>query len=142
MGKEIEQTTFSAEQSAEFVRRLQQETATLENWRATGGLSESGYVGGFELEAWLLDHNFFPLPRNEEYLQRLNYPLVVPELSRFNVELNGTPQSLKGGALRRLEEELNETWRHCVAVAKEFEATLAMIGTLPTVRQSDLSLNS
>jgi len=142
LGKEIEQVTFSAEQTAEFVERLRQETEILEGWRATGGLSESGYVGGFELEAWLLDHNFFPLPRNEEYLKRLDYALVVPELSRFNIELNGTPQSLRGGALRRLEEELNETWRHCLAVAKEFEATMMMIGILPTLRHSDLSLKN
>ncbi len=99
-------------------------------------------MGGFELEAWLLDHNFFPLPCNDEFLKRLDYPLVVPELSRFNVELNGTPQALTGGALRRLEEELNETWRHCLAVAKEFEATMMMIGILPTVRDKDLSLKN
>ncbi len=142
MGKEIEQITFTPKQTAEFVRRVKQETETLEGWQASGGLSETGYVGGFELEAWLLDHNFFPLPRNEEYLQRLDYALVVPELSRFNVELNGTPQSLRAGALRLLEEELNETWRHCLAVAKEFEATMLMIGILPTVRQSDLSLEN
>ena len=142
MGKEIEQTTFSAEQTAQFAERLEQETETLDRWCAEGGVSETGYVGGFELEAWLLDHNFFPLPRNEEYLKRLDYSLVVPELSRFNVELNGTPQSLKGGALRRLEEELNETWRHCLAVAKDFEATMMMIGILPTVREQDLSLKN
>ena len=142
MGKEIEQTAFTAETTAAFVEFVQQETETLERWRAAGGLSESGYVGGFELEAWLLDHNYFPLPKNEEYLKRLDNALVVPELSRFNVELNGTPQSLRGGALRRLEEELNETWRHCLAVAKEFEATLTMTGILPTVRQQDLSLQN
>jgi len=142
LGKEIEQCSFDAETTSAFVRHLNTETETLEHWHTAGGLSESGYFGGFELEAWLLDHNFFPLPKNEEYLKRLDYPLVVPELSRFNVELNGTPQSLRGGALRRLEEELNETWRHCVAVAKEFEATLTMTGILPTVRQSDLSLQN
>jgi gamma-glutamyl:cysteine ligase YbdK (ATP-grasp superfamily) len=142
LGKEIEQITFSAETTAAFVESLKRETETLERWRAAGGLAESGYVGGFELEAWLLDHNFYPLPKNEEYLKRLDYALVVPELSRFNVELNGTPQSLKGGALRRLEEELNETWRHCLAVAKEFEATLMMTGILPTVREQDLSLQN
>ncbi len=142
MGREIEQTTFSAGQIAKFVERLKQETEILDRWRAEGGLSESGYFGGFELEACLLDHNFFPLPRNEEYLKRLDYALVVAELSQFNVELNGTPQSLSAGALRRIEEELNETWRHCLAVAKEFEATLTMIGILPTMREQDLSLRN
>ena len=32
---------------------------------------------------------------------------IVPELSQFNVELNGTPQPLCGSALSRLESELN-----------------------------------
>jgi len=120
--------------------KVAEEVRTLARWQASGRLAETGYIGGFELEAWLLDHNYYPLPRNDEYLTRLDYPLVVPELSRFNVELNGTPQSLAGRALRRLEEELNETWRHCVAVANELEATMIMIGILPTVRETDLCL--
>ena len=140
MGKEIEQSTFSAEQTARFVERVAKETEILESWWAGGKLSDSGYVGGFELEAWLLDHNYFPLPRNEELLKRLDSPLVVPELSRFNVELNGTPQSMRAGALRRLEEELEQTWQHCLSVANEIEATMMMVGILPTVREQDLSL--
>ncbi len=140
MGKEIEQHSFSSEQVAQFNRNVAAEARALESWRASGRLAESGYVGGFELEAWLLDHNYYPMPYNDEYLARLNYPLVVPELSRFNVELNGTPQSLAGRSLRRLEEELKETWRHCVAVANELDATMIMIGILPTVREQDLCL--
>lgn len=140
MGTEIGGTSFSDEQAARFMANVAEEARALDSWHASGRLAETEYVGGFELEAWLLDHNYYPLPRNEEYLARLNYPLVVPELSRFNVELNGTPQSLDGRALRRLEEELNETWRHCVAIANELEAGLIMIGILPTVREKDLCL--
>jgi len=140
VGKEIEQTSFSSIQATRFMKKVAEETRTLESWHGSGRLAEAEYVGGFELEAWLLDHNYYPLPRNDEYLARLDYPLVVPELSRFNVELNGTPQSLAGRALRRLEQELNETWRHCMAVANELEATLIMIGILPTVREKDLCL--
>ncbi len=141
MGKEIEQSTFSAEQTAQFVERVTKETGILDSLWAAGELSDTGYVGGFELEAWLLDHNFFPLPRNEDLLQRLASPLVVPELSRFNVELNGTPQPMCAGALRRLETELDQTWRHCLSVANELEATMMMVGILPTVREQDLSLD-
>ncbi len=140
MGREIEQSTFSAEQTAQFVERVAKETELLDSLWSGGNLSDSGYVGGFELEAWLLDHNFFPLPRNEDLLKRLDSPLVVPELSRFNVELNGTPQPMRAGALRRLEAELDHTWRHCLSVANELEATMMMVGILPTVREQDLSL--
>jgi glutamate-cysteine ligase len=140
VGREIEQSTFSGTQTEQFVERVDKETAMLDALWARGEISGNSYVGGFELEAWLLDHNYFPLPRNDELLQRLDSPLVVPELSRFNVELNGTPQAMRAGALRRLEHELEHTWRHCQAVANKLEASMIMIGILPTVREQDLSL--
>jgi len=140
VGREISRTQFRPEDFEGFQSRLAEETALLESWLREERFEQSAYVGGFELEAWLLDRNAFPLPANEAYLARLNDPLVVSELSRFNVELNGTPQPLTGQGLRRMEEELTRTWRRSLQVAHEFEATLIMIGILPTVREQDLSL--
>ena len=140
MGQEIGRIRFSPADFEGFDACLREETSLLEGWYRRGRFDQSAYVGGFELEAWLLDHNFFPLPRNEEYLARLASPLVVPELSRFNVELNGTPQPLAGQGLHRLEEELTGTWHHCIRVAHELEGQLIMIGILPTIRQQDLTL--
>ena len=140
MGQEIGRIQFRREDFDSFSSRLAEETALLEAWLDKGYFEQSAYVAGFELEAWLLDRNYFPLPANEAYLARLNNPLVVPELSKFNVELNGTPQPLTGRALRRLDQELTATWRHCLEVAHELEGTLIMIGILPTVREQDLRL--
>jgi len=142
MGQEIGRIHYRREDFVEFSARLAEETGLLESWLGEGRCEQSAYVGGFELEAWLLDRNYFALPANEAYLARLNNPLVVAELSRFNVELNGAPQPLAGRALRRLEEELTGTWRRCLEVAHEFEGTLIMIGILPTVREEDLSLTN
>ena len=140
MGKEISRTSFSPADFERFATRLQAETTRLEEWWREGRLDRSTLLAGFELEAWLVDHNFFPLPRNAEYLQRLASPLVVPELSLFNVELNGTPQPLGGEGLRRLEDELCRTWRDCMRVAHDIEGQLMMIGILPTIRERDLTL--
>ena len=52
-----------------------------------------------EIETWIVDHNFFPAPINQRLLEALDNPLVVPELSRFNVELNCEPLPLEGDAL-------------------------------------------
>ena len=140
MGQEIGRVRFEPEDFQRFSSRLAEETELLAAWLRDSRFDQTGYVGGFELEAWLLDHNFFPLPDNEAYLRRLANPLVVPELSRFNVELNGTPQPLAGRALSQLQEELVGTWRHCLQVAHELEAQLIMIGILPTIREQDLTL--
>ena len=142
MGREIGSDSFSADDFARFQQRLVLETKHAHDACARGEFATEGVVAGFELEAWLIDERLCPVPRNVSFLARMASPLVVPELSRFNVELNGTPQPLHGAALSQLESELTATWQRCLQVAGEDDAALIAIGTLPTVRESDLSLAS
>ncbi len=140
MGQEINQTQFDDQIFEEYQYRLKTETELLEDQLAEGYFSCKGEVGGYELESWLVDHNYFPSPINQRFLDRLNNPLVVHELSRFNVELNGMPMPLNGNALSAMSHELNHNWRACQEVAHGMDSVLMMIGILPTVRQSDLCL--
>lgn len=142
MGKEIGSDGFSGNDFARFGERLEQETRHAHDAFAAGIFADSGQVAGFELEAWLIDDLYLPAPRNVAFLQRMASPLVVPELSLFNVEINGTPQPLQGRALSLLEGELTATWQRCQTVAAEDGAGLIAIGTLPTLRERDLSLAS
>jgi len=142
MGQEISTTHFSQADFQRFERHLQQETGLLASWIAREELSRRPAVGGFELEVWLVDGNCDPVPINEAYLQRLNHEWVSPELSRFNVELNGSPRELHGDALSRMEDELTDTWRQCCRVAEEFDASLVMVGILPSVREQQLVLEN
>lgn len=142
MGQEIPDTHFSDRDFDLFRLRLADETRAAQQTFAARGFAQTGRTAGFELEAWLLDRNFYPEPCNQNFLARIADPLVVPELSRFNIEINGTPQALHGPALRLLEDELAATWGRCVRTAHELEATAVAIGTLPTLRESDLNLGS
>lgn len=142
MGQEIGSDTFTAGDFVSFGGRLALETQHARETFAQGRFSNEGLMAGFELEAWLLDEHFYPVPRNVAFLERLGSPLVVEELSRFNVEINGTAQPLRGSALSRMENELVSIWRLCMDVAHEQGAALIAIGTLPTVRERDLSLAS
>lgn len=140
MGQEIDRTHFSETDSRQFASRLTEETAALQSFAEAGGFSDARYVAGFELEAWLLDHAGRPNPINETYLRALNDPLVVPELSRFNVELNAPPVEMGAGVLAAMEESLLTTWDKCQQVAHGMDTVLAMIGILPTIRDEDLCL--
>jgi hypothetical protein len=140
MGEEIDRVEFTSAEVARFGRRLREEVALFGRTARAGGLSRSGFVVGFELEAWLVDHGLVPAPINERYLAALADPLVVPELSRFNVELNGTPCPLRDGAFSALATELEATWQRCLEVSHAMDAGLVAIGILPTIRQSDLTL--
>jgi len=140
MGEEIATSQFSQQDFDAFQARLSAETKLLQDWFAQHRFDKGGPIGGFEVETWLIDHRGMPAPVNEAFLQRLTSPLVVPELSMFNVEINTPPQPLSGNVLRTMEDNFTHTWRQCNEVAHTLDAELLMIGILPTVRDHELTL--
>ncbi|MBM3357194.1 MAG: glutamate--cysteine ligase [Betaproteobacteria bacterium] len=140
MGKEIAITRFTAEDFLRARERLAAETKLLGEELAAGKFSAGDYVAGFELEAWIIDRNYYPAPINEPLFERVASALVVPELSRFNIEVNGASQHLSGRALSVLHAELEATWKRCLEAANELEAWPIVIGILPTIAEKDLCL--
>ena len=140
MGEEIQTTGFTREDKARFAARLAEETAIARDLFAKDRFSRSGFKLGFEIETWIVDHNYYPSSINQQLLEALDHPLAVPELSRFNLELNCDPLPLEGDALSRAQESLTRLWAQCNDVAHRLDANLVMIGTLPTIRDDDLTL--
>ncbi|WP_287128179.1 glutamate-cysteine ligase family protein [Candidatus Cyanaurora vandensis] len=140
MGQEIATSHFTPQDLACFEAALRCEMELLTQWFQKGSLAPGPKTAGCELECWLVDPSFRPLPSNEEFLARVADPLVGPELARFNVELNTSPLALTGSVLRRMAQELTQTWQHCTQTAQAMDADLMMIGILPTVRQEELSV--
>ena len=103
-------------------------------------MAEGNYQAGFELEAWLLDSDFRPTPGNDEFLDKLSDPMAVPELARFNFELNGLHRDLAGDVFTRMHHELRQTWEKCRIAAKQLDMQIASIGTLPSAMPEDFSL--
>ena len=139
LGQEIGASGFAERDFSRFQEQLFRETAQLRQSVVDGQLSSVAQRIGFELEAWLVDRSFYPVPHNQSFLARLDDPLVVPELSRFNIEVNGPPQMLRGQGLAQMEASLRASWDRCIAVAHEEVDTVVAIGTLPTLRDADLS---
>ena len=110
MGQEIDRADFAPADFDRFAARLAEETALARDLFATSAFSEAGYSLGYEIEAWLLDHAYYPNPVNEAFLSAMHHPLVVPELSRFNVELNSLPVPLAAGVFSRMAADLSDLW--------------------------------
>lgn len=142
MGQEILRTRFSRRDFEEFNQRLQNETELLKQWFRDKHFVGEKYVGGFELETWLVDEKYQPVPRNSEFIKKLNSPLVTPELAKFNVELNGEPRQLRGNALQLIHEELTHTWEICNQMANDMDMQMVMTGILPTLRKDQLTLKN
>lgn len=140
MGQEIAAGHFHKGDFTRFAQRLATETQLLGQWFEQGRLSARHGMGGFELEAWLVDQALRPAPRNGDLLAALHDPLLSPELSRFNVELNSTPLAISGAALSRSHDELAATWQRCRAAAHALALEMVMVGILPTVSDRDLTL--
>lgn len=143
MGQEISGSHFRKQDFSLFAQRLREETALLRQCFEQRTLSQRHAIGGFELEAWLVDAQGEPAPINERYLERLgDTALYSPELSRFNIEINSSPLALEGDALERMQRELESNWARCREVAQQMDADLVMVGILPTLRDTMLTLHN
>lgn len=142
MGQEIAHSHFTPADFARFSDCLRTETALLRTWFRDAVFSPRGRVAGFELEAWLIDAAGYPAPINADFLKLLADPLVVPELARFNVEINSQPVPLLGNALSTMLAGLQATFARCRQTAEQLDAGLLTIGILPTLREEDLGADS
>ena len=141
MGQEITDSRFDAEDFVEFKRRLDRETSLLADWLAQGRLTTGERRFGFEIEAWLVDAGGLPAAENASFLDAIDDPFVVPELARFNFEINSDPAVLAPGALGTMHDALLARWRRCECVANDLGLRPVLTGILPTVRGTDLTLD-
>lgn len=143
MGREIERGAFTEEDFERFGERLRAETEALRGYFAEDRLSGRHGVGGYELEAWLVDpRDNQPVPVNEAFMARMPEGTVSAELAQFNFELNAPPRQVTGSALSGMREELATNWDLCRTRAAEVGAAPVMIGILPTLTDDMLGLEA
>ncbi|RDD29543.1 hypothetical protein CR161_01810 [Prosthecochloris sp. ZM] len=142
MGSEIHRASFSETDFREFREHLRKETRLLAEWFSSSTFDDEAGMCGFELEGWLVDSNCNPAASNEEFLEKVNHHLVVPELSRYNFEINSTPHPPGGAMFRLMHEELASIWEHCSAIAATIGVKPMMIGILPTIDNRQLCLDN
>lgn len=140
MGQEISFSQFDKADFKLFYQKLKQETDLLKKIIEQKACSNRSPVAGFEIEAWILNKNLQADPINDTFLSTLNNPLVLAELAKFNIELNSTPTPLAGNVFSRMYQQLQTTWDDAYQHAEKTQNKLIMIGTLPTLDTSQLTL--
>src|SRR6185369_1644318 len=83
-----------------------------------------------------------PTPVASDLLKTANDSRLTTEIGKFNLEANLSPRSLTGRALHEMEEELAELIRAADRAAQSCNARVLLTGILPTIRQSDLTLDN
>ncbi|BAN68120.1 glutamate--cysteine ligase family protein [endosymbiont of unidentified scaly snail isolate Monju] len=122
MGQEIHSIDFTPEAFEEYRRRLRTETELLVAWEHQGRLRSAPFRLGFELEGWLVDEAGEPAARNAEFLAELADPQVVPELARFNFEINDDPLPFTPGMFDCMHASLQARWARCEEAVRAFNA--------------------
>lgn len=140
MGQEINLSQFDKSDFERFYHKLKQETELLKRLIDNDICSNRSPVAGFEIEAWIVNQSMHPAPFNEQFLSSFNHPLAFAELAQFNIELNSTPTPLAGNVFSRMLKQLESTWHSACQHADLNDHRLMMMGILPTLKQSDLTI--
>ncbi|RED17302.1 glutamate--cysteine ligase [Parasphingopyxis lamellibrachiae] len=139
MGEDIGQSEFDRSDFEAFRARLRDETKTLKRWFDERRFDASDtFTTGLEIEAWLVDGNCLPTPQAEEFIATANDARIVPELSKFNFELNADPGPLRGDCLDRMSSDVSALWERCVRAGETLSLRPLATGILPTVRDEML----
>lgn len=142
MGEEIKYSHFKKLDYQQFVSRLEEETALVNDWFKCKQFSSSQIMAGYELEAWLIDKAGHPAAINAEFLNLANNNLLSPELAKFNIELNVEPEQLSNKVLSSFQRKLDQLWQQCTATAESLDSHFLGIGILPMLSDSDLTLEN
>jgi len=95
---------------------------------------------GLEIELNLVDERGDPLMRNAEVLAAIADPLWETELGQFNIEINMPPREL--GSAGELEAEVRDDLDRADRAARTVGGRLVLIGILPTLRESDIDVET
>ncbi len=125
-----------------FTRRLLGDLQALEIMLRDGRFESGVRRIGSEQELFLLDRRFRPAPIAVELLETLRDEHFTTEVARFNLEFNTDPLEFGGDCLSRMERQLTELLDKARRGAHKLDSEVVMIGILPTIDISDLTLEN
>jgi hypothetical protein len=88
---------------------------------------------GLEIELDLIDTNAGPAMCNGDILAHLADPTFQTELGLFNLELNARPRLIEGDGFADYLRDLTDSLGRADESARKLDATVVLIGILPTL---------
>lgn len=125
-----------------FKEKLTEESKLLKTWFDNNAFMRPKAMTGIELECWLVDKDMLPHSNGTEFLDKMNHSQVVPEISRFNFEINSSAFDLEKDIFTRLHQEMSTLWKKCQKVSSPLGSYPLMMGTLATLRKEMLTADT
>ncbi len=142
MGEHDVSSDLDQEQLRVFMKAVLADVQALETMLDEGFVESGVRRIGAEQEMFLVDEVGRPVPRALQVLERLEDERFTTELALFNLEVNLTPHVFGDGCLRKMETELSRALSRAEEAAQDSGCRVLLTGILPTLRQSDLGIQS
>ncbi len=142
MGRQEVSTRLRPRQLRLFENNLLQDMRALE-YMQKKGMFETGVSRiGAEQELVIIDRLGRPSPINLDILDDLNDKRFTTELGVFNLEFNLDPLPFHGRSLRVLEKQMLLLTKRAAMAAAKYDSDVILVGILPTLLKSDLTLKN
>ena len=128
----------SEEDIKNFTKHLLKDVQAFEKMLEEGRFEKGVYKIGAEQEFCLVDQNFKPYSINLEILEEANMENLSPELAKFNLETNASPQDFTKDAISKMEKEIIEDLEKVRKIVQKKKGDIILTGILPTVRKFDI----
>ena len=142
MGEHDIATSQDAEAQRSFMRALLEDVRALERMIQEGRIESGIRRVGAEQELFFVDEAMRPLCIATSALDRLADPDFTTELASFNLEANLPPGAFGADCLGEMERALDQRLLRVRDVASQLGARAVLVGILPTLERSHLTLES
>ncbi len=142
MGIQLEKSSTETAKLREFTSWLLRDVHALERLLEEDQIESDVRRIGAEQELAFVGADWRPASIGPEVLNDLNDPHFTAEIARFNLEYNLDPLTFENNALRHMEKNLNHYLNLVREAAKKYDSEVILIGILPSIRKSDLSLRN
>ncbi len=142
MGRHDLPSAFSDDQLRAFMKAILADVHALERMLDEDRFESGTRRIGAEQEMFLIDRSGRAWCGADAMMKKLAHPQFTYELAQFNLECNLRPQVFGGKCLSAMEAELTELLAMARTAAHDMGGGIVLAGILPTLRRSDLTLQS
>ena len=142
MGEHRISNQVDEQQLQEFTKALLCDLQALEQMLKGDFLEKGIQRIGAEQEMFFVDSSMNPAPVAMDVLDYVQDNRLTTEIGKYNLEANLTPLEFRGNCLSEMEREIQELVGLVREGAKLYNSDVLLVGILPTLQVSDLSLES
>ena len=131
---------LDGQRQRDFTGAILEDLRALERMLAAGMFESGVHRIGAEQEMFLVDEHWAPKRGVLQLLDKLADKHFTTELGQFQLEANCDPQLLSGDGIAKMHAQLDQLVGKAHAAGGELGMKVVLMGILPTMRKSDLSL--